>query len=221
MIVLPISEVSMNSCDKIKKLAFLYNDHALESTQHTLVQDHLAACPACSGHFAQAQQIRKSLKRLPKVRTAPDFNTVLRARLRSESARQPLFRFDLNSVFWRVPAYAGLAVLFIVIGMMVQRHWIAQPMPASMADHAAVTSAPQVAQAPATATAPAAKAVKRPRVTNYVSEPVVPASELKRWIRRNGLRGQGSLERLNGDSTASSSFRDIPTPTMAHYQEQF
>jgi anti-sigma factor RsiW len=211
----------MNSCDKIKKLAFLYNDHALESTQHTQVQEHLSGCPACRGHYAQAQQIRKSLQRLPKVRTAPDFNTVLRARLRSQSTRRPLFRFDFNSVFWRVPAYAGLALVFIAIGMMVQRHWLTQPLPTTMAENVIVTSTPHAAQSLPSAVVSAARSVKRPRVTNYVSEPVVPASDLKRWIRRNGLRGQGNLERLNGDSTGSSGYREIPQPSMAHYQEQF
>jgi anti-sigma factor RsiW len=211
----------MNSCDKIKKLAFLYNDHALESTQLSQVQNHLAGCPACRSHFAQAQQIRKSLKHLPRVQTAPDFNAVLRARLRTESTRQPFFRFDLNSRVWRVPAYASLALIFIVIGMMVQRHWITQPLSTPMASTVAVSAAPQVAQSEPPAAPATRKTVRRPRVTNYVSEPVVPASDLKRWIRRNGLRGEGNLERLNGDSTGNSGLRDTPQATMVHYQEQF
>jgi len=212
----------MNSCDKIKKLAFLYNDHALESTQHTQIKDHLDACLSCRTHFAQARQIRKSLHHLPRVRTASDFNTVLRARLRSESARRTFYRFDILSTFWRVPAYAAVALFFIAVGMMVQRHWISQPLQTPMAANISVQSAPPVV---ATSTPPPVtvdgKTAKRPRVTNYVSEPVVPASDLKRWIRRNGLRGQGSLERLNGDSTGSSGVRETPQPMMVRYQEQF
>ncbi len=212
----------MKSCDKIKKLAFLYNDHALESTQHAQIKDHLDVCPTCSAHFTQARQIKKSLQHLPRVRTAPDFNTVLRARLRSESARRTFYGFDTLSSFWRMPAYAAVALFFVAIGMMVQRHWISQPLQTPMAANVSAQSAPPVvATSTPVPVAVSGKTSKRPRVTNYVSEPVVPASDLKRWIRRNGLRGQGSLERLNGDSTGNSGVRETPQPMMVRYQEQF
>jgi hypothetical protein len=188
----------MNACDKIRQNAFLYQENALEPVLAKEVRNHLAACPDCQKQFQQAASLKKAMKSLPKYRTSPDFNTVLRARLRTEAKRKPLWDFSLGSVLWRVPAFAVMAVVFIAIGVIMQRNWRLAPIPVENNQLMAVQSGPlqTVEQPPPTAIV---QPVKRAAVKNYVDP--APITDMKKWMRQRGLRNQGSLERLNDDST--------------------
>ncbi len=206
----------MNACDKIKQNAFLYHENALAPAQRQEVQSHLDACPECRRQFQQAAALKKAMRTLPKYRTSPDFNTVLRARLRTETKRKPLWDLSLGSGLWRAPAFAALALLFMAVGVLVQRQWSLAPMPSAGNELVAVQSGPlqTVEQAPPTLVA---QPLKRPAVKNYVDP--APITDMKKWIRQRGLRSQGSLERLNEDSTHSTTLQP-PARTMVRQANQ-
>ncbi|NLP09466.1 zf-HC2 domain-containing protein [bacterium] len=188
----------MNLCDKMKKNAFLYHEKALEPSTAARVQEHLEQCETCRRHFQQALLLKKALKGLPRRRTSPDFNAVLRARLRTETYRKPLFSFPAGSGMWQIPAYAGLALMFVALGALLQRNWNPSIMP-TMADRVAVVqTAPQPASGNAQFAAGSAP-IRRAPVKNYVDPGTV--ADISKWAQQNQRRTQATLAKYDEDST--------------------
>lgn len=188
----------MNLCDKMQKNVFLYHEKALEPSMAARVQEHLDQCEACRRQFQQALLLKKALKELPRRRTSPDFNAVLRARLRTETHRKPLFNFPAGVGVWQVPAYAGLALMFVALGALLQRNWNSSIMP-SLTDRSAVV---QTAAQPATGTAPfvaGSTPIRRAPVKNYVDPGTV--ADMSRWAQQSQRRTQTTLARYDEDST--------------------
>ncbi len=185
----------MNLCDKMKQNAFLYHEKALEPSMAARVQEHLNQCETCQRHFQQALLLKKALKELPRRRTSPDFNAVLRARLRTETYRKPFFSFPAGAGVWQVPAYAGLALMFVALGALLQRNWNPSLMPSVPDRVAMVQSAPQ----PATGTAAGASRIRRAPVKNYVDPGTV--ADMSKWSQQSKRRTQTTLARYDEDST--------------------
>jgi hypothetical protein len=207
----------MNTCDKIKKNAFLYHENALEPSLRQEVQHHLDECMGCRKKFQQALLINKSMKSLPKHDTSSDFNTVLRARLRTEAYRKPFFSFSYDFGFWRMPAFGALALMFISIGVVLQRNWSLAPLP--MADNNVVairSGSMQVVQQPRNVSS--RTSIKHTEVKNYVD----PGSltDMKKWVKQRGLRNQATLERLNEDSTRQRNYQPYLDETLVRQVKQ-
>ncbi len=188
----------MNLCDKMKPNAFLYHEKALEPSMAARVQEHLDQCEACRWHFQQALLLKKALKELPRRRTSPDFNAVLRARLRTETYRKPFFSFPAGAGVWQVPAYAGLALMFVALGALLQRNWNPSVMP-TMADRVAVV---QTVPQPTAGTSPFVGGntpIRRAPVKNYVDPGTV--ADMSRWAQQSKRRTQATLARYDEDST--------------------
>ncbi|GEM_PF-2052891 len=188
----------MNLCDKMKQNAFLYHEKALEPSMAARVQEHLDQCETCQRHFQQALLLKKALKELPRRRTSPDFNAVLRARLRTETYRKPFFSFPAGAGVWQVPAYAGLALMFVALGALLQRNWNPSIMP-SVADRVALV---QTAPQPATGTAPFTTRntpIRRAPVKNYVDPGTV--ADMSNWAQQSKRQAQATLTRYDEDST--------------------
>ncbi|HPI74424.1 MAG TPA: zf-HC2 domain-containing protein [bacterium] len=182
----------------MKKNAFLYHEKALEPSMAARVQEHLDQCETCRNHFQQALLLKKALKELPRRRTSPDFNAVLRARLRTETYRKPLFSFPAGVGVWQVPAYAGLALIFVALGAVLQRNWNPSVMP-SLTDRSAVV---QTASQPAAGAAPFAAgraSIRRAPVKNYVDPGTV--ANMSQWAQQSKKRTQTTLARYDEDST--------------------
>lgn len=188
----------MNLCDKIKQNAFLYHEKALDSSMAARVQEHLDQCEACRRHFQQALLLARALKALPRRRTSPDFNAVLRARLRTETYRKPFFSFPAGAGVWQVPAYAGLAMMFVALGALLQRNWNPSIMPFMEDRVAVVQTAPQPAAGTASFTTRSTP-IRRAPVKNYVDPGTV--TDMSHWAQQSKRRTQATLAKYDEDST--------------------
>jgi len=208
----------MNDCDKIRQNAFLYHENALEGAQQAEVQRHLEGCLACRTHFQQTIQLKKALKRLPRYRTSADFNTVLRARLRTEAYRKPFIDLSALTGLWRVPAFAALALLFISVGVVLQRNWSLAPTLGTGNNLTALRSAEPIQIVQQSPIPVKTNVIRRSAVKNYVEPGTL--QDTRRWVGQQPLRQQEPIERLIIDSTRQGSSTTSRTIPLVHEARQ-
>lgn len=84
-----------------------------------IIEDHVDECPDCSETVSNVKILREKLRNLEKLQTSPDFETVLRTRIRIEAG---IGRRRLQEIFWtwpaRVPIY-GMAFALIIIAIVL------------------------------------------------------------------------------------------------------
>lgn len=107
------------NCQQISQLMSLSLDDALEDTQTSLLQSHLAECPACQAEWAAIQHVSHLLANAPMIAPPPGFTLRVTQRLASrETRRHELFggaalvmgSLSLSSLI--VPLVAGMIILF-------------------------------------------------------------------------------------------------------------
>jgi hypothetical protein len=114
----------MDGCKKIRKFLSSYLDGELVGKDKVDFEDHLEQCKDCSETTQQVQKLTKLLPKLSRPSTSPDFNEVLRARIRIENTKS---RRQLKEVRWpwldRVPLY-GMSLAIIVLAVILVREQI-------------------------------------------------------------------------------------------------
>ncbi|MBN2008415.1 zf-HC2 domain-containing protein [candidate division KSB1 bacterium] len=110
----------MSNCKRIKAIVSEYIDGELTREQQKMVESHLAACKSCDEVIANVKALRRNLHELKRVETSPDFETILRTRIRIESG---VSRRRLQELFWtgpaRLPMYGMAAALIVIASIMV------------------------------------------------------------------------------------------------------
>lgn len=124
----------MNNCDKFAELCSDYVEQSLSRADHQAMESHLADCPTCYEKVHGIKLLRNRLKQLPSLKTTPDFETVLRARIQiSKNIGSPtFFKFPVQ---YRLPAFAvAVMVLIISASFLIQNQF---PSASSLAGSAA------------------------------------------------------------------------------------
>jgi len=105
----------MDSCQRFKELISDYIEGGLNHDRKQEMDYHFKECLKCSTTTDQLKKLLQDLKELPKLTVSPDFETILRARIRLENGltrrREESF---LSSWKFRAPAYAISAILIIL-----------------------------------------------------------------------------------------------------------
>lgn len=108
----------MSECKRFKKLISDYLDDELSADLRVNFDNHLEDCPGCADTTSQIETLKDELKKLPQIQTSPDFDTVLRTRIRIESG---IGRRRLHEIVWdwsaKIPVY-GMAVALMIIAIV-------------------------------------------------------------------------------------------------------
>jgi len=110
----------MNSCQKLSELYSDYVERSLHEEVRHEVEIHLKACPPCQQTVDRLGKLRHNLKSLPQLKTSPDFETVLRTRMRLERHRVRPWSFSLPFVPART---LGFAMVLFLAGASVFTYW--------------------------------------------------------------------------------------------------
>ena len=110
----------MNKCKRIRDLISSYIEGELFQDNKKQFENHLGECPNCSETVTGTKNLRKNLSNLKLLKTSPDFDTVLRTRIRIESG---IGRRRLNEIIWswpaKIPVYGGALALIIIAFVLV------------------------------------------------------------------------------------------------------
>jgi hypothetical protein len=106
----------MVHCEKFLEKIFDYVDNLIPSDKKREVENHVKECLNCRGIFDDAKAIRQRLRGLRVLKTSPDFETVLRARIRMERSLSRRGIFDWPS---RLPVYAVAGSLAVITAFFI------------------------------------------------------------------------------------------------------
>lgn len=108
----------MDSCQQFKLLISDFIEGGLSPENQQQMEYHFQECIRCTTTTQQLKNLINDLRKLPKIKVSPNFETILRARISVESAlaRRKHENF-FASLQFRIPAYAVSAVL-IILGLL-------------------------------------------------------------------------------------------------------
>ena len=109
----------MKNCDKFKRLMSDFLEGELKGTLKSEFEAHLKACRTCEEALSRIRNVRAGLRRLSSVKTSPDFDAMLRARIRLMTGRR-WRRSESLTIYspWRIPAYALAVVTLAFVATM-------------------------------------------------------------------------------------------------------
>jgi len=117
----------MSSCNRIKEIISDYIEGELTREQKKWVESHLTHCKDCDEVIVRVKKIKKSLSSLRNIETSPDFETILRTRIKIESG---IGRRRIQELIWtwpaRIPIY-GMSLALIIIAMVLVIEQINKP----------------------------------------------------------------------------------------------
>ncbi len=108
----------MNTCKRLSESFSDYAENAMFPEQRRALEAHLSVCPGCHAEVARLQNLRGALSHLNKLQAPPDFEAILRARLRREGKRAVVPAQAPHRPFF-VPRFAlfGLAVTLVFLSV--------------------------------------------------------------------------------------------------------
>lgn len=112
----------MNSCEKLSELLSDYVERSLHEEVRQKIEFHLKACPPCQETVERLGKLRRNLRSLSAVKASPDFETVLRTRMRLERHRLRPWTFSMPLLPARAMAYALLLVGLVGAGVIYLRN---------------------------------------------------------------------------------------------------
>lgn len=106
----------MAECDKFKRVFSDYLDGEISFEERRLLEEHLRVCTDCSETVRQLKIIQESLRRMPQVKTSPDFEQRLHQQIFTP---QTSLQFN-NPLFqnWKLPAM-GSAIVLATVGFFL------------------------------------------------------------------------------------------------------
>ena len=105
----------MNTCKRYSESFSDFIENAIPAEQRRALETHLSACAGCQAAIARLQSLRGALNNLSKMQAPPDFEAVLRARIRRDGKRAPVSAAALPM---RLPMMPRLAV-FAMAGALI------------------------------------------------------------------------------------------------------
>ncbi len=106
----------MPDCDKLKTSFSDFLDGEIPLEQRKQLEQHFSHCPYCHEIFRQMRIIQQSLKKLPHIRTTPDFEKRLHQQIFNSGAKNFLVPPILHS--WKLPAM-GSAIVLATVGLFL------------------------------------------------------------------------------------------------------
>lgn len=105
----------MNTCESFSESFSDYVENTAHAEQRQFLDTHLAQCPSCHAAVNRLQILRSHLRALPRIKTSPDFDMMLRTRLMLERKRVSFLH--LFPDFTRMPRTVsyGLASVLILL----------------------------------------------------------------------------------------------------------
>ena len=103
----------MNTCESFSASLSDYVENNVHADQRKFLDLHLAHCPSCHAAVDRLQTLRTHLHSLPRLKTSPDFDTMLRTRLMFERKKTHVLPFF--QAFARMPRAASYALASIII----------------------------------------------------------------------------------------------------------
>ena len=109
----------MKNCDKFKRRMSEFLDGELRGTLKREFEEHIKKCRVCSNAVTRLQNIRSSLRQLSPIKTSPDFDAMLRARIRLTSSARWRNYGGRNVVMpWRIPAFALGTIVVVIVAAL-------------------------------------------------------------------------------------------------------
>ncbi|MFQ5751905.1 MAG: anti-sigma factor [bacterium] len=106
----------MKICKWFEEKIFDYVDGILPSEKRKEVEKHFKECSPCLDFFNDTKNIRVQLRNLTSLKTSPDFETVLRTRIRMERS---LNRHSVLNGPIRIPIYAVTGAFITIAAFFV------------------------------------------------------------------------------------------------------
>lgn len=101
----------MHYCDKFKESFSSYVEGELAPDTRQVLESHLSICPECRDTVQRLNALRKTLNRLSRITTSPDFDYQLNHRLQLTENRRGA-KFPLNYFQnWKIPAFSFAFIL--------------------------------------------------------------------------------------------------------------
>ena len=101
----------MNTCKRLSGSFSDYVENAMLPEQRHALEAHLSACAPCRAEVVRLQNLRSTLSRLPQLQAPPDFDALLRARLRREGKHAAALAQRRPRLAIRFAAFAAAGVL--------------------------------------------------------------------------------------------------------------
>jgi anti-sigma factor RsiW len=107
----------MKNCERFTELLSDYAENALPSAEKRELDVHLQQCSECRSAAEGVVNLRRNLHRLAALQTTPDFETILRARIKMERRAQNAPIWNLRYIApRRLATYSAAAV--VAVGSM-------------------------------------------------------------------------------------------------------
>jgi hypothetical protein len=109
----------MKSCERYSELLSDYAERTLMSEEKKELEAHLQQCPDCHSAAHRIANLRRTLHQLPTVHATPDFETILRARIKLDrrTSSVPLWRVS-SGALTRLTAYSFAAIFLIAVAFI-------------------------------------------------------------------------------------------------------
>lgn len=110
----------MGDCEQFVKRLSNYADREMEHDELERWDMHLSSCTKCSSLLKSTQNLGEEMRKLAQVKVSPDFNAVLRARIRMEQHQRVWPRF-ITEPLWgsRIPAFGAAAILVFAVSFVL------------------------------------------------------------------------------------------------------
>lgn len=100
----------MQECDRIRAFISSYLEGDLSHEVHKEVEAHLTTCNKCNAVYLRTRLLCVQLRKLPQVKTSPNFETRLHQQISVLSSKTPTNSW-LPLQGWKMPLMASAAVL--------------------------------------------------------------------------------------------------------------
>jgi len=104
----------MKNCERFTELFSDYAEDGLSSAEKRELDVHLQQCSECRSAAAGVVNLRTSLRQMPGLTTSPDFETILRTRMKME--RRPYKAPMWNGGYFAARRFATLATAVAAVG---------------------------------------------------------------------------------------------------------
>lgn len=107
----------MNTCESFSEFFSDYVENTVHTEQRQFLDTHLAQCPSCHAAVNRLQILRSHMRALPRIKTSPDFDTMLRTRLMLERKRVSFLHAFPD--FTRMPRMVSYGLASVLILLLV------------------------------------------------------------------------------------------------------
>ncbi len=121
----------MKSCERFSALLSDYAENAMAPVEKSDIAAHLNECVECRSAVEGVVNLRRSLRRLPAVQASPDFETILRTRIKLDRrASAPIWGLRYASPR-RLATYSAAFALAVLCVFYLWRRLPADSLPGS------------------------------------------------------------------------------------------